>query len=526
MSPGTTGRAALPAGPTVVVAHLSGPARGQTATLTESTVRIDPRGAGGVGFVPAGDPAHQAAIGSLHRSGESYELVVAPGRRAWVNGVEVRTHLLRTGDVIEIEDGPVLRLRLYPAGVRGYKSLADVFSDCVDCARRDRRPMWLKAPGLMANLLRDLSTQTSRWFRAGVVLVLAALLAVVVYQAWHTRALERRLAEEQQRFAGLADLLRRVESNALTRDEYSAEREELAEGLRQAEERLAALEARSAAAGRIIAEASPSVVFLLGGFGFEDPATRRPLRLAVGPDGQPTRVPGGGPLVTLEGEGPPLEVNYTGTAFIVSREGLLLTNRHVARPWESDGGVPGMTRMGLRPVMRRLLGYVAGPGVAFEVKLLGVSESADLAVLQCEEAARLRPPLRLAARPPRAGDEVLLLGYPTGIRALLARAGERFVETLGSRPDLDFWAIARELGRAGLITPLASRGIVGQVTAEAIVYDAETTQGGSGGPVLNLGGEVVAVNRAILPEFGGSNLGVPARYARELTARLGLRLPE
>ena len=46
--------------------------------------------------------------------------------------------------------------------------------------------------------------------------------------------------------------------------------------------------------------------------------------------------------------------------------------------------------------------------------------------------------------------------------------------------------------------------------------------GGSGGPVLNIEGKVVAVNAAILPEFGGSNLGVPVSKVRELLADLGL----
>ena len=57
---------------------------------------------------------------------------------------------------------------------------------------------------------------------------------------------------------------------------------------------------------------------------------------------------------------------------------------------------------------------------------------------------------------------------------------------------------------------------MGQVTGDAIVYDAETTHGGSGGPVLGVDGKVVAVNAAIIPRFGGSNLGVPASEARRL----------
>ena len=67
-----------------------------------------------------------------------------------------------------------------------------------------------------------------------------------------------------------------------------------------------------------------------------------------------------------------------------------------------------------------------------------------------------------------------------------------------------------------LIAPLSSRGIVSQVSPSAIVYDAETTHGGSGGPVLDVNGAVVAVNMAILPEYGGSNLGVPVDRVRTL----------
>jgi len=54
------------------------------------------------------------------------------------------------------------------------------------------------------------------------------------------------------------------------------------------------------------------------------------------------------------------------------------------------------------------------------------------------------------------------------------------------------------------------------VTDSSVVYDAETTSGGSGGPLLDLQGRVVAINSEMIREFGGSNLGVPASRAREL----------
>ena len=98
---------------------------------------------------------------------------------------------------------------------------------------------------------------------------------------------------------------------------------------------------------------------------------------------------------------------------------------------------------------------------------------------------------------------------------MLAQAGESFVDELRRSGDIGFWSVAARLSSAGRIMPLASRGIVAQATEETIVFDADTT-GGSGGPVSNTDGVVVAVTAAILPEYGGSNLGVPVAMVRKL----------
>ena len=58
------------------------------------------------------------------------------------------------------------------------------------------------------------------------------------------------------------------------------------------------------------------------------------------------------------------------------------------------------------------------------------------------------------------------------------------------------------------------------MTGAAVVYDAETAPGGSRGPVLGPDGRVLAINSAIIPEFNGSNLGVPVEPTRRLLARL------
>jgi hypothetical protein len=106
---------------------------------------------------------------------------------------------------------------------------------------------------------------------------------------------------------------------------------------------------------------------------------------------------------------------------------------------------------------------------------------------------------------------------------MLAQSGEDFIEELQKTEDTGFWSVAARLAEKGHIAPLASRGIVSQATPVTIVYDAETTYGGSGGPVLDINGSVVAVNAAILPEYGGSNLGVPVAKVRALLEDAGLR---
>ena len=146
-------------------------------------------------------------------------------------------------------------------------------------------------------------------------------------------------------------------------------------------------------------------------------------------------------------------------------------------------------------------------------------EEADLALLRCSDATSALPYLPLSDRPATAGDEVIVLGYPTGLSAMLARLDRTQLDPAGEGGTLDFWRAGELLARQFEIKPLANRGIVGQTSATRIVYDAPTTSGGSGGPVLDRQGRVVAVNTAVLAKFSGSNLGVPARYARVLIAQ-------
>jgi S1-C subfamily serine protease len=372
-----------------------------------------------------------------------------------------------------------------------------------------------KAGTFAVRLPMELATKTTRRFRIFVVAAVAVLTVTTVVQARRSARLERQLLEEVQRSQGMADLVERSMSSALSPEEL----EDLLAQLQSTSERVDALEARNDAAARVIAGVGRATLFLQGSYHFVQPETGRPLRMILGPDGEPLRNFLGHPALSLEGEGPRLEVFMTGTGFVSTPEGLVLTNRHVAVPWEFDEAARGILGSGFTARWSRFLGYLPGIDQPCEMREILVSQQVDLAVLECSGVTAELPFAPLADQPPEPGDPVVVMGYPLGLRALMARSDAGFLEALREEGVDDFFEQARRLSNAGFMAPLASRGIVGQVTSATVVYDAETTSGGSGGPVLSLEGRVVAITMAVLPEFGGSNIGVPAADARTLLDR-------
>jgi hypothetical protein len=132
-----------------------------------------------------------------------------------------------------------------------------------------------------------------------------------------------------------------------------------------------------------------------------------------------------------------------GTGFLVSQDGLLLTNQHVVSNSR-------YVRAQLDDTLK----------VAAEVLVSDVAQ--DIAVLRIHpDAAAGLPVLRLA---------------PT--REELAFEGERVV------------AIGSPLNQSKILTS----GIVSKVETSAIISDVNINPGNSGGPLLNMDGEVVAIN--------------------------------
>lgn len=225
----------------------------------------------------------------------------------------------------------------------------------------------------------------------------------------------------------------------------------------------------------------------------------------------------GGDVRVSGPDGRPLTLEYLGSGFLASDRGHVATNRHVAEPWWNNESVLPLLRRGLRPGFVSL--SVTFPGrapVPVERDTIRVSDQdVDLAVFRVDIDDL--PVLPLSVRDPGElrGDGLMLLGYPTGLAALMARA-EPEVASAAMSEASDTDSLIRSLSARGGLLPVSTHGTLNHVTPHKLIYDAVTTSGGSGGPVFGPNGEVIGVNFAVLRGFQGSNFGVPIRFLTAL----------
>ncbi len=162
-----------------------------------------------------------------------------------------------------------------------------------------------------------------------------------------------------------------------------------------------------------------------------------------------------------------------GSGFIVSGEGLVVTNEHVVAQATqitvrlADGSIRGAT-------------------------LVGSDERTDIALLRMEALARCYPALTWGdSEKIRVGEDITAVGSPFGLggsvsAGIISGRGR----TVGAGPYHDFLQI-----------------------------DAAINQGNSGGPLLDIGGRVVGVNTAILAPAGG-NIGIGFALPAAITQRV------
>jgi S1-C subfamily serine protease/CheY-like chemotaxis protein len=298
----------------------------------------------------------------------------------------------------------------------------------------------------------------------------------------------------------------------------AADNESLKRQLQETQNQLKQLENEGRSAEAIVHKYGPSVCLLHVVVGLRDKASGQIIRIGADSTGKPLVDDKGMISLQTEGNGPPVQFDFFGTGFLVARDGRLLTNRHIVEPWWRDEELKELVDGGVDAFALSYMAYFPGIAQGIAAKVNRISKIADLATLKLQDppppqAASLELDDRSEASV--SGDPVILIGYPTGIEGILARADSDIRQKLAENAG-DVTGIVSQLAAQQLIRPTITQGHIGDVLKDKIVYDAATTVGGSGGPLFNHDGKVIGVNVSILRDFGGSNLAIPVRYADEL----------
>jgi serine protease Do len=182
--------------------------------------------------------------------------------------------------------------------------------------------------------------------------------------------------------------------------------------------------------------------------------------------------------------GPVIE-RGSGSGFIISEDGYILTNNHVVE--------------GAEQVTVQLLDHRT-----FQARVIGTDPFTDVAVIKVD-AKGLTPAALGSSSATRIGEWVLAVGNPLGDNLT-------FTVTSG---------IVSAKGRGRLQLPGSGgsqRGI-----QDFIQTDAAINPGNSGGPLVNVRGEVIGINSAIASETGynmGYGFAIPIDLARQVMEQL------
>ncbi|NGX57796.1 MAG: Periplasmic serine endoprotease DegP [Chlamydiae bacterium] len=165
-----------------------------------------------------------------------------------------------------------------------------------------------------------------------------------------------------------------------------------------------------------------------------------------------------------------------GSGFLVSEDGYLLTNNHIVDNAET-------------------VTVTLKNGKEYEAKVIGRDPNTDVAVLKIE--GKNFPYLKLGnSNILEVGQWVIAIGNPLGLSATL---------TVG---------VVSAIDRSNLgLTPIEN----------FIQTDAAINRGNSGGPLLNLRGEVVGMNTAIATNTGGYmgiGFAIPSNLAEHIMEQL------
>lgn len=166
-----------------------------------------------------------------------------------------------------------------------------------------------------------------------------------------------------------------------------------------------------------------------------------------------------------------------GSGVILSADGIVITNNHV---------IDGADEVRVQTHDER----------EFTAKVVGADKKSDVAVLQLQDASGLVPIRVGDSSALRLGDGVLAVGYPFAIGQTV---------TMG-------------------IVSATGRSDMGIVDYENFIQtDAAINPGNSGGALINMAGELVGINTAILSRSGGSmgiGFAIPTNMAVPIVDQL------
>src|SRR3954453_13708477 len=233
---------------------------------------------------------------------------------------------------------------------------------------------------------------------------------------------------------------------------------------------VASLQNFSEAFATVAEHVKPSVVYIKSGRKPEE--TRQSPRMQVPPGFEP-----------FFRNMPPMQMEprfqeSSGSGFIVSKDGYILTNNHV---------VDGSDQVMVRLLDRR----------EFKAKVVGTDPNTDLAVLKID-ANNLTPAPLGSSSAARVGEWVLAVGNPLGDNLT-------FTVTSG---------IISAKGRTLALPGQSERSI-----QDFIQTDAAINPGNSGGPLVSVEGQVIGVNSAIASETGyysGYGFAIPIDLAHKV----------
>ena len=289
--------------------------------------------------------------------------------------------------------------------------------------------------------------------------------------------------------------------------------------LEETNARLARIEQEGQGAQTLIPADVQSVCLLHVSVALRDTNTGQRLRYAgLNQQGQPLQDSGGDPILTLEGHGPEVKIDIFGTGFVAGPNGRVMTNHHVAEPWWKTDDFKVFTDQGYQPEISAIRAYFPGDPRAFHAEVQQISPETDLATMRVDMQDLKRSVLLVDWNQGAAvtGQPVILMGYATGLAAILARTDEDTAQEIISHNGIDVSKVLDDLAHRNLIRPLITQGHIGDILPDKIVFDAQTTNGGSGGPLFNRKGKVIGVTYAVLKGFGGSNFGIPIKFSEPL----------